>query len=178
MRRAWTTRVHLSADDVVQAAKSSGVLVYSIGIGNPNSPAGMSIATGPFAIGGDEKEHVDAVTLSRLASANGSKSYIVQKVENGADLKACDEISEDCTNGTRRAVDQLIAVIRLGGYGREIARVAQQLVPLLVHLQLRVSRGEVRDGDVTRPLVLVVAIEFLTEQGQLIGHWSARHHCA
>jgi hypothetical protein len=64
----------------VQAAKSSGVLVYSIGIGNPNSPAGMSIATGPFAIGGDEKEHVDAVTLSRLASANGSKSYIVQKL--------------------------------------------------------------------------------------------------
>ena len=57
-----------SADEVVQAAKSSGVLVYSIGIGNPNSPAGMSIATGPFAIGGDEKEHVDAVTLSRLAS--------------------------------------------------------------------------------------------------------------
>src|SRR5216684_9038185 len=44
MRRAWTTRVHLSADDVVQAAKSSGVLVYSIGIGNPNSPAGLSIA--------------------------------------------------------------------------------------------------------------------------------------
>jgi VWFA-related protein len=85
-----------SADDVVQAAKSSGVLVYSIGIGNPNSPAGMSIATGPFVIGGDDEERVDAVTLSRLASANGGKSYIIQKVGDGAELKkACDEISED-----------------------------------------------------------------------------------
>jgi hypothetical protein len=42
------------------------------------------------------KEHVDAVTLSRLANANGSKSYNIQKVGNGAELKkACDEISKD-----------------------------------------------------------------------------------
>lgn len=52
----------------------------------------MRIATGPF---GDDEEHVDAVTLSRLASANGSKSCIIQKVGNGAELKkACDEISK------------------------------------------------------------------------------------
>jgi hypothetical protein len=63
-----------SADDVVQAAKSNGVRLYSIGIGSPNSPAAMSIATEPSVIDADDEEHVDAVTLSRLASANGSKS--------------------------------------------------------------------------------------------------------
>ena len=98
-----------SPDDVVQAAKGSGVLMYSIGIGNPNSPAGVRIATGPFVIGGDDEEHVDAVTLSSFASANGSKGYIIQKVGNGAELKrACDEFRRTCTNGTRtRSVSSL-----------------------------------------------------------------------
>jgi len=41
-------------------------------------------------------EHVDAVTLSRLASANGGKSYIVQKVGDGEALKKdCAEIADD-----------------------------------------------------------------------------------
>jgi hypothetical protein len=63
---------------------------------NPNSPAVMSIATGSFVNGGDDEEHVDAVTLSVLARANGGKSYIIQKVGNRAKLKkACDEISKD-----------------------------------------------------------------------------------
>jgi VWFA-related protein len=85
-----------TADEVVRAAKSSGVLVYSIGIGDPNAPAGQSVSMGPFIVGGDDVEHVDAVTLSRLASANGSKSYIIQKVGDGAALeKACEEIAND-----------------------------------------------------------------------------------
>ncbi len=85
-----------TADDVVQAAKSSGVLVYSIGIGDPNAAAGLSVAVGPFVTGGDDVERVDAATLSRLASANGSKSYIIQKVGDGAALKkACEEIADD-----------------------------------------------------------------------------------
>ena len=83
-----------TADDVVQAAKSSGVLVYSIGIGDPNGAAGPSIAVGPFVTGGDI-ERVDAATLSRLAAENGSKSYIIQKVGDGAALKkACEEIAD------------------------------------------------------------------------------------
>jgi len=85
-----------TADEVVKAAKSSGVLVYSIGIGDPNTPAQQNMSVGPFVIGGDDVEHVDAVTLSRLASANGSKSYIIQKVGDGAALKkACEEIAGD-----------------------------------------------------------------------------------
>jgi Ca-activated chloride channel family protein len=85
-----------SADDVVQAAKSSGVLVYSIGIGDPNAPAQQSVSIGTFVAGWDDIERVDAVTLSRLASANGSKSYIIQKVGDGAALdKACKEIAGD-----------------------------------------------------------------------------------
>ena len=86
-----------TADEVVQAAKSSGVIVYSIGIGNPNaSTPGPSISIGPFVMGGDDMEHVDAVTLSRLASANGGKSYIIQEVGDGAALKkACEGIERD-----------------------------------------------------------------------------------
>jgi VWFA-related protein len=86
-----------TADEVVQAAKSSGVLVYSIGIGNPKKGSGgdVSISTGPFVIGGDDMEYVDADTLSRLAAANGGKSYIIQKVGDGAALKkACAEIAD------------------------------------------------------------------------------------
>ena len=82
-----------TADQVVQAAKSSGVLVYSIGIGDPNSPRGTSTTIGTFTITGDDSEHVDTVTLSRLASANGGKSYIIQKVGDGAALKkTCEDI--------------------------------------------------------------------------------------
>jgi VWFA-related protein len=85
-----------TADDVVRAARSSGVLVYSIGIGDPNAPPGGSVVVGPFLVGGDDIEHVDAVTLSRLASANGSKSYIIQSAGDGAALKkACEEIAGD-----------------------------------------------------------------------------------
>jgi len=85
-----------TAEDVVRAARSSGVLVYSIGIGDPNMPRGGSVVVGPFLVGGDDIEHVDAVTLSRLASANGSKSYIIQSVGDGAALKkACEEIASD-----------------------------------------------------------------------------------
>jgi Ca-activated chloride channel family protein len=86
-----------TADEVVQAAKSSGVLVYSIGIGNANKPApGQNVAIGPFVLGMDDVEHVDAITLSRLAGANGGKSYIIQKVGDGEALKRdCAEIADD-----------------------------------------------------------------------------------
>jgi len=85
-----------SPDDVVQAAKSSGVLVYSIGIGDPNAAAEQSIAIGPFVTGGGDVERVDAASLSRLATANGSKSYIIQTVGDGEALKkACEEIADD-----------------------------------------------------------------------------------
>ncbi|MGH7924106.1 MAG: VWA domain-containing protein [Candidatus Binatus sp.] len=84
-----------TADDVVQAAKSSGVLVYSIGIGDPNAAHGTSVAVGPFIMGRDDDESVDTTTLSRLAGANGGKSYIIQKVGDGALKKACEEIADD-----------------------------------------------------------------------------------
>jgi Ca-activated chloride channel family protein len=85
-----------SADDVVQAAKSSGVIVYSIGIGETNAPAGQNVAVGPFVLGGlGDMDRVDAVTLSRLANTNGGKSYILKSVGDGAALKkACEEIAD------------------------------------------------------------------------------------
>jgi Ca-activated chloride channel family protein len=85
-----------SADNVVNAAKTSGVLVYSIGIGDPNADEKTGVAIGPYSISGDDPERVDAATLSRLATANGSKSYILQKIGDGEALKkACAEIEAD-----------------------------------------------------------------------------------
>jgi hypothetical protein len=84
-----------SAADVVQAAKSSGVFVYSIGIGNPNSPAGMRIAIGPFAIGGMTRNTLMRSRCQDLRTQTAGRA-IIQKVGNGAELKqACDEISKD-----------------------------------------------------------------------------------
>jgi hypothetical protein len=84
-----------SADDTLSAAKNSGVLVYSIGIGDPNAAAGPT-GIGPFFVGGGDIERVDAASLSRLATANGSKSYIIQRVGDGEALKkACEDIADD-----------------------------------------------------------------------------------
>ena len=84
-----------SADDVVRAAKSSGVQVYSIGIGDPNAKGDdMNVAVGPFVLGGTDI--VDTATLSRLAKANGSKSYIIKQVGDGKALKAaCADIADN-----------------------------------------------------------------------------------
>src|SRR6202140_95141 len=57
-----------TVNDVVAQARRMGVLVYSIGIGNPNGGSGgVALSIGPFMIGGDDPEHVDAETLHTLS---------------------------------------------------------------------------------------------------------------
>ena len=49
----------LTVNDVVAQARRMGVLVYSIGIGDPNGgTGGVSVSIGPFVLGGDDMEHV------------------------------------------------------------------------------------------------------------------------
>lgn len=83
-------------NDVIAQARRMGVLVYSIGIGNPNgSSGGMSMKIGPFLLGGgDDEEHVDAETLHTLSTETGAKTYIIRRVGDGEALRrACENIS-------------------------------------------------------------------------------------
>ena len=81
-------------DDVIATAKKMGVLVYSIGIGDPNAKELPSISIGPWSIGGGGVEKVDAPTLTALSSESGAKTFIVRQVGDGVALrKACTQIS-------------------------------------------------------------------------------------
>ncbi len=80
--------------DVVAQARRMGVLVYSIGIGDPNASSMPSIAVGPFVIGGGDIEKVDSETLHTLSEETGAKTYIVRQVGDGEALRrACENIS-------------------------------------------------------------------------------------
>ena len=81
-------------DDVVMLARKMGVLVYSIGIGDPKAGGDVSLSIGPWSIGGGGAERVDAETLHTLSSETGAKTYIIKQVGDGAALrKACQQIS-------------------------------------------------------------------------------------
>ena len=79
---------------VVAQARRMGVLIYSIGIGNPNS-AGMGIAIGPFIFGGD-MDRVDTQTLTELSTETGARTFLVREVGDGAALRSdCAAISNE-----------------------------------------------------------------------------------
>jgi Ca-activated chloride channel homolog len=83
-----------TVNDVVAQARRMGVLVYSIGIGDPNGSSGVSVSIGPFVLGGDDMEHVDAETLHTLSTETGAKTYIIREAGDGEQLRrACENIS-------------------------------------------------------------------------------------
>jgi Ca-activated chloride channel family protein len=84
-----------TVNDVVAQARRMGVLVYSIGIGDPNGGSGgVSVSIGPFILGGDDQEHVDAETLHTLSTETGAKTYIIREAGDGEQLRrACENIS-------------------------------------------------------------------------------------
>lgn len=78
---------------VIAQARRMGVLIYSIGIGDPNTSPGVGIAFGPFVFGGDV-DQVDARTLRTLSTETGAKTFIIREVGDGAALRnACADIS-------------------------------------------------------------------------------------
>ena len=88
------TSLH-SLDDVVAAARRQGVLIYSIGIGDPNA-GGVSMQLGPFRFGSDEEDQVDVKTLRMLSTETGAKTYNVRAVGDGNVLRTdCAEISRE-----------------------------------------------------------------------------------
>jgi Ca-activated chloride channel homolog len=94
-----------SLDQDVAQARRQGVLVYSIGIGDPNVPE-PSLIFAPFGalIGGDEIDRVDAHTLQVLSTETGAKTYIVREVGDGdllrqATASISNELREQYTVG-------------------------------------------------------------------------------
>jgi len=80
---------------VIAQARRMGVLIYSIGIGDPNVGGG---AGGPLSslFGGADIDEVDARTLDLLSSETGAKTYIIREVGDGAALRdACASISRE-----------------------------------------------------------------------------------
>jgi len=83
-------------EQVIAQARRMGVLVYSIGIGDPNSSAMPSVAIGPFALFGGDGDQVDARTLTALSTESGAKTYIIREVGDGEALRdACATISRE-----------------------------------------------------------------------------------
>jgi len=68
-----------------------GVLIYSIGIGDPNS---ASVRMGLFMFG--YRDLVDMRTLTRLSSDTGARSFLVREVGDGELLRQdCEAISNE-----------------------------------------------------------------------------------
>ena len=81
--------------EVIGQARRMGVLIYTIGIGDPNSGSMPGIAIGPFMFGGDI-DQVDSQTLSELATETGARFYLMREVGDGEKIRAaCEQISTE-----------------------------------------------------------------------------------
>jgi Ca-activated chloride channel family protein len=82
--------------EVVGRARRMGVLIYSIGIGNPNSTrTGLGFGIGPLMFGGD-RDHVDAGMLRTLSTETGARTYLLGEVGDGELLRQdCIAISNE-----------------------------------------------------------------------------------
>ncbi len=93
-----------SLADVAALARRQGVLIYSIGIGNPNvGGGGPSIRFGPLVLGGrDEAEEVDVETLRMLSTETGAKTYNIRAVGDGTAWPArVAKSAASCASSTR-----------------------------------------------------------------------------
>jgi len=92
-----------SLSQTINAARRSGVLIYAIGIGNPNGGFGMGgaqIAIGPFIIGGGGgvDEQIDSRTLQEASDATGGKLFVL----NTADVVGNAGVIENATQTISR----------------------------------------------------------------------------
>ena len=63
--------------DVVEQARKDGVPLYAVGIGDPNAKGQREVAIGPYVMGMDDSNRVDAKSLKDLAESAGGRSFIV-----------------------------------------------------------------------------------------------------
>ena len=118
---------------VVGQARRMGVLIYSIGIGDPNS-GGMGIAIGPFLFGGD-MDHVDTQTLSELSNESGARTFVVREVGDGEALR------QDCAAISNELREQYTAGFVAPDPSRPGYRSLRVDVPGRPELTVRVRKG-------------------------------------
>jgi Mg-chelatase subunit ChlD len=78
-------------DEVLSRAEKESVPIYMIGIGDPSlPPRGMGVAIGPFVMGGDAPDRVDADALKSLSMPSGGQYYVVSELakDNGSGFVA------------------------------------------------------------------------------------------
>jgi Ca-activated chloride channel family protein len=80
------TGSYSSLGQVIMAAKRSGVLLYTIGIGNPQGGrdmGGPSIMIGPFAVvgGGMSDDRVDSQTLRQISGETGAEHFLLNPAD-------------------------------------------------------------------------------------------------
>lgn len=120
-----------SVDQVVMQARRQGVLVYSIGIGDPNVSA-----TGIFSLlGGSIDDRVDVRTLQELSTETGAKTYIVREVGDGEMLR---QATESISNELR---EQYTVGFTSPNPGRGGYRSLKVDVPKRPELAVRVRKG-------------------------------------
>ncbi|MGH7915111.1 MAG: VWA domain-containing protein [Candidatus Binataceae bacterium] len=79
---------------VVGRARRMGVLIYSIGIGDPNSSR-VGFGIGSLLFGGN-RDHVDAQMLRELSTESGARTYLLGEVGDGELLRQdCIAISNE-----------------------------------------------------------------------------------
>jgi VWFA-related protein len=63
--------------DVLEQGRKDRVPIYAVGIGDPNAKGQREVAIGPYVIGMDDSNRVDAKSLKDLAESAGGRSFIV-----------------------------------------------------------------------------------------------------
>jgi VWFA-related protein len=70
--------------NVVEQARKDRVPIYAVGIGDPNANGQREVAIGPYVIGMDDSNRVDAKSLKDLSESAGGRGFIVPAtVEDG-----------------------------------------------------------------------------------------------
>jgi hypothetical protein len=71
------------------------VLIYSIGIGNPNSDSGAGITIGPLMFDA-LMNRVDSETLTALSVASGARTFLVRELNDDEVLRQyCEAIANE-----------------------------------------------------------------------------------
>lgn len=98
------TASNATVEQVVREARRRGVLVYSIGIGDPGSSGSFSFSFGPIPLLGGDQDRVDAETLKTLSTETGAKTYVIREAGDGEALRTAttsisNELREQYTVG-------------------------------------------------------------------------------
>ncbi len=124
-----------SLQQVVAQARRQGVLVYSIGIGDPNVTMPGILAFGPILFGGSVDDRVDARTLQILSTETGAKTYIIREVGDGELLR---QATESISNELREQYTVGFTSPNPGSGGYRSLKVE---VPKRPDLTVRVRKG-------------------------------------